>query len=99
MSCTCHNHNTMATSDAKAKHPERPSPTSQCLFCAQKHADEAFVAMNEHSYELENRSFIHGSIPSSLPAARTSRQVPASSSATAPSWGRSSTCCRLAHLS
>lgn len=62
MSCTCHNHNTMATSDAKAKHPERPSPTSQCLFCAQKHADEAFVAMNEHSYELENRSFIHGSI-------------------------------------
>ena len=42
----------------------RPKPLEQCLFCAQKHADEALVAMNEFTYDLENRSFIHGSLRS-----------------------------------
>ena len=43
---------------------ERAKPLDQCLFCAQKHADEALVAMNEFTYDLENRSFIHGSLRS-----------------------------------
>ena len=46
----------------KEKDERRPGPFSQCLFCAQKHADEALVAMSEYTYELENRSFLHGSI-------------------------------------
>lgn len=39
-----------------------PTPTTQCLYCAQKHADEAAVAMKEFTYDVENRSFIHGSL-------------------------------------
>ena len=46
----------------KYKRPTKTRPMDQCLFCAQKHADEALVAMSEYTYELENRSFIHGSI-------------------------------------
>lgn len=41
---------------------KKGGPLDQCLFCAQKHADEALVAMNEFMYERENRSFVHGSL-------------------------------------
>lgn len=44
------------------KRPSKTRPLDQCLFCAQKHADEALAAMCEFTYELENRSFVHGSI-------------------------------------
>ena len=44
------------------RRPSKTRPLDQCLFCAQKHADEALVAMSEYTYELENRSFVHGSI-------------------------------------
>lgn len=44
------------------RRPTKTRPMYQCLFCAQKHADEALVAMGEYTYELENRSFVHGSI-------------------------------------
>lgn len=44
------------------RRPSRTRPLDQCLFCAQKHADEALAAMCEFTYELENRSFVHGSI-------------------------------------
>lgn len=47
--------------DGKAK-TTRNSPVEQCIFCAQKHADEAFTLMHEYSYSVENRSYIHGSI-------------------------------------
>lgn len=49
----------------KDEGPKRKNgPFSQCIFCAQKHADEALCAMNEFAYDLENRSFIHGSLRS-----------------------------------
>lgn len=44
------------------RRPSKTRPLDQCLFCAQKHADEALAAMCEFTYELENRSFVHGSI-------------------------------------
>ena len=46
----------------KYKRPTKTRPMDQCIFCAQKHADEALAAMGEYTYELENRSFVHGSI-------------------------------------
>lgn len=44
------------------RRPTKTRPMDQCIFCAQKHADEALAAMCEFTYELENRSFVHGSI-------------------------------------
>lgn len=44
------------------RRPSKTRPLDQCLFCAQKHADEALTTMCEFTYELENRSFVHGSI-------------------------------------
>jgi hypothetical protein len=44
------------------RRPTKTRPMNQCIFCAQKHTDEALVAMGEYTYELENRSFVHGSI-------------------------------------
>jgi len=58
MSCGCHSVKT----DAKTS--QRPTPTTQCLYCAQKHADEALAAMHEYTYEVENRSFVHGALRS-----------------------------------
>ena len=58
MSCGCHSVKT----DAKTS--QRPTPTTQCLYCAQKHADEALAAMREYTYEVENRSFVHGALRS-----------------------------------
>lgn len=46
----------------KGEKSKRSTPMSQCIFCAQKHCDEAYVAMNEYTYNAENRSFIHGSL-------------------------------------
>ena len=57
----------LAKSQEKAysrQQEERTRPLDQCLFCAQKHADEALCCMNEFMYEQENRSFVHGSIRS-----------------------------------
>lgn len=73
MACGCKK--STASQEAKAEaavaentwHYNRPSttrPLDQCLFCAQKHADEALCCMNEFMYEQENRSFVHGSIRS-----------------------------------
>lgn len=55
---------TMAPSKSQAAGANRTRPLDQCLFCAQKHADEALCCMNEFMYEQENRSFVHGSIRS-----------------------------------
>ena len=34
------------------RRPSKTRPLDQCLFCAQKHADEALAAMCEFTYEL-----------------------------------------------
>lgn len=54
----------VATDTWEYRRPSRTRPLDQCLFCAQKHADEAMCCMNEFMYEQENRSFVHGSIRS-----------------------------------
>ena len=59
----------LAKSQEKAysrQQEERTRPLDQCLFCAQKHADEALCCMNEFMYEQENRSFVHGAIRSAV---------------------------------
>ena len=75
MACGCQKHQAapMAanTSDAtqsawEYKRPATTRPLDQCLFCAQKHVDEALAAMNEFMYEQENRSFVHGAIRSAV---------------------------------
>ena len=58
MSCGCSSQKTERTSEKST----RSTPTTQCLHCAQKHADEAMITMREFTYEIENRSFIHGSL-------------------------------------
>ena len=73
MACGCQKHQA-APAAAKAsdatqsaweyKRPSTTRPLDQCLFCAQKHADEALAAMTEFMYEQENRSFVHGAIRS-----------------------------------
>jgi hypothetical protein len=55
---------TLKESTGKYVRENRPKPLEQCLFCAQKHADEALIAMNEFTYDVENRNFIHGSLRS-----------------------------------
>lgn len=71
MACSCQKHQAApaaaksrdATQSAwEYKRPATTRPLDQCLFCAQKHADEALAAMNEFMYEQENRSFVHGAI-------------------------------------
>jgi hypothetical protein len=57
MPCGCNHERRVEGEKSK-----RSTPMSQCIFCAQKHCDEAYVAMNEFTYEAENRSFIHGSL-------------------------------------
>lgn len=37
-------------------------PTDQCIACAQKHFDEAWIAFNECGYEDANRRFVRGSL-------------------------------------
>lgn len=77
MGCGCKQHSTTASADIVKSRQATPAqggweysrpattrPLDQCLFCAQKHADEALCAMNEFMYEQENRSFVHGSIRS-----------------------------------
>ena len=58
MSCGC----SSQTPEQAGGKSTRSTPTTQCLLCAQKHADEAMIAMREFTYEVENRSFIHGSL-------------------------------------
>ena len=58
MACGCTRHDNADNGDK----PTRPTPTTQCLLCAQKHADEAMIALSEFTYDVENRSFIHGSL-------------------------------------
>lgn len=60
MACGCTRHDNADNGDRST----RPTPTTQCLFCAQKHADEALAAMREYTYEVENRSFVHGALRS-----------------------------------
>ena len=59
MACGC---NKIRKDAQNNEAPRRTGPLDQCLFCAQKHADEALVAMNEFMYRTENRSFVHGSL-------------------------------------
>ena len=58
MACGCTRHNKLDNGDKST----RQTPTTQCLLCAQKHSDEALIAMREFTYDIENRSFIHGSL-------------------------------------
>lgn len=62
MACGCRKTSTDETTVITVD--KKTGPLDQCLFCAQKHADEALCCMNEFMYELENRSFVHGSIRS-----------------------------------
>jgi len=41
---------------------EKIRPTDQCVSCAQKHFDEAFIAFSECGYEEANRRFVRGSL-------------------------------------
>ena len=59
MACGC---NKIKKDTSNSEPTRRTGPLDQCLFCAQKHADEALVAMNEFMYRTENRSFVHGSL-------------------------------------
>ena len=62
MSCGCRHSTNNGEKRSEDDKPTRPTPMTQCLLCAQKHADEAFIAMREFTYDIENRSFIHGSL-------------------------------------
>lgn len=62
MSCGCSHSSRNGAKTSANDRPTRPTPTTQCLLCAQKHADEALIAMREFTYDIENRSFIHGSL-------------------------------------
>lgn len=62
MACGCRNNDKNPTGGGAKSSSTRPTPTTQCLLCAQKHADEALIAMREFTYDIENRSFIHGSL-------------------------------------
>lgn len=62
MACGCRK--TSTNEKAITSADKKTGPLDQCLFCAQKHADEALCCMNEFMYALENRSFVHGSIRS-----------------------------------
>lgn len=64
MACGCREHIRKEGGMAPEKTAGRPTPTAQCLFCAQKHADEALAAIREYTYEVENRSFVHGALRS-----------------------------------
>jgi len=37
-------------------------PTTQCIACAQKHLDEAWVQFTEFGYSNENRRFVRGNL-------------------------------------
>ena len=41
---------------------ERISPTEQCIACAQKHMDEAYVLFTEFGYGNENRRLVRGNL-------------------------------------
>lgn len=41
---------------------DETTPTTQCIACAQKHADQACMAWNEWGYRKSNRRFIRGEL-------------------------------------
>ena len=41
---------------------DRILPTTQCIACCQKHADEAWCLLHEYGYSNENRRFIRGNL-------------------------------------
>lgn len=67
MTCPCHKKpiETAKTPETPVSSPQRrqrPTPLTQCLFCAQKHLETAMTAYHEHSYLLENLPFIRGNL-------------------------------------
>jgi len=73
MGCNCKKNNAEtseikpheAVSDGwayKQTKEEKIKPTEQCIACAQKHFDEAWIAFNECGYEEANRRFVRGSL-------------------------------------
>ena len=73
MGCNCKKNNAEtgeikpheAVSDGwvyKQTREEKIKPTEQCIACAQKHFDEAWIAFNECGYEDANRRFVRGSL-------------------------------------
>ena len=41
---------------------EKTLPTEQCIACAQKHMDEAYVLFTEFGYGNENRRLVRGNL-------------------------------------
>lgn len=71
MACACKKENNeVKTAETKYATISTPTsdgktvvkPTDQCIACAQKHFDEAWIAFNECGYEDANRRFVRGSL-------------------------------------
>lgn len=71
MGCNCKKNNKETQTETRAipddwkyqtQSEEKIKPTDQCIACAQKHFDEAWIAFNECGYEDANRRFVRGSL-------------------------------------
>lgn len=71
MGCNCKKNNQETQTETRAiadgwkyqtQSEEKIKPTDQCIACAQKHYDEAWIAFNECGYEDANRRFVRGSL-------------------------------------
>ena len=68
MACGCRKRDgEAATEMAESPAVEQTSkssivPTTQCIACAQKHADEAWECFHEYGYSRENRRHIRGAL-------------------------------------
>lgn len=61
MGCACR-HNITVTGLSQLVDGHHTSPTTQCIHCAQKHFDEAWIVFWEHGYQRENLRFLRGSL-------------------------------------
>lgn len=61
MGCACR-HNMTINVSSRVVDGHHTSPTTQCIHCAQKHFDEAWIVFWEHGYQRENLRFLRGSL-------------------------------------
>jgi len=57
MACGCSERN---GSVVTKEFSDETTPTTQCIACAQKHCDQAYMAWHEWGYRKTNRRFIRG---------------------------------------
>lgn len=67
MTCPCHSGTaaslpSQTATAAPVATARRPTPITQCLACAQKHLDDAWLAYNEHTYQLTNFRWIRANL-------------------------------------